>query len=162
MSEQGEHGENEPRVAAEAEAEDGYQVDPDAPPDVEGRVAQAAGELKKLLRASLLATLAMGGLVAVWDLAQGTGGMPTTLGFLMGAGMATLNLWILAGGFFAILRGQGASIRALLAFGGSFLGLVLLAFYVVMAHREWTLGFALGLTTPAIAGVLYGRTLQQE
>lgn len=142
--------------------DDGYQPDPDAPPDFAGRVAQATGELRKLLRASFVATLGMGALVGLWDVVRGTEGLATTAGFLLGAGMATLNLWLLAGGFFAMLRGEGASLRTLLAFGASFLGLVLVAFYVVMAHRDWTLGFALGLTTPAVAGILYGRTLQDE
>jgi hypothetical protein len=139
---------------------EGFQEDPDAAPTAEGRVEQAVGELKKLLRAALLATAGTGALVALWDAVRGHGSFPTTLGFLLGAGLATLNLRVLAGGYFAILRGEGASLRALLAFGGSFFGLVLVAFYVVMAHRDWTLGFALGLTTPALAGILYGRTLK--
>lgn len=137
-----------------------YQTDPDAPPTVEGRVQQAGAELTKLLRASLLATLVMGVAVGLWDLWRGIDGYPTTMGYLVGAAVATLNLWILAGGFFALMRGEGASGRALLAFGGSFLGLVLLAFFIVLAKREWTVGFALGLTTPAVAGILYGRSLQ--
>jgi hypothetical protein len=138
--------------------DEGYQEDPDAAPSVEGRIDQMSAQLRALLRASTTATLIMAALVALFDVVRG-GGFPNTLGFIVGASVATLNLWLLAGGFFAMLRGQGASPRALLAFGASFLGLVLLSVFVVTAHRDWTLGFALGLTTPAVAGILYGRRL---
>lgn len=149
--------ENDPDTAPDDA--DGYRPDPDAPPTVEGRVAQAAGELSKLLRASFVATCAIGALVAVAEVVLGKAGFPTTWGYLVGAGLATVNLWLLGGGFFAIMRGEAATLRALLAFGGSFIAMVLFALFVVMARREWTLGFALGLATPAVAGVLYGRSL---
>ncbi|MBI1949014.1 MAG: hypothetical protein HYS27_25220 [Deltaproteobacteria bacterium] len=145
--------------------DDEYQPDPDAPPDVEGRVAQAQGELHKLLRASAIATASLGAAVLIFDLVKG-GGFDTTVGYLLGAAVATLNLWLLSGGFFALMRGHAgvdgkASWRALLAFGGSFVGLILLCFWVVMTHREWSVGFAIGLATPALAGILYGRSLEQ-
>lgn len=152
-------------AGAEGAADDEYQPDPDAPPTVEGRVDQAQGELRKLLGASALATALMGSAVLVFDLLRG-GGFAHTTGYLLGAAVATLNLWLLSGGFFALMRGyasgeRAAAVRALLAFGGSFVGLVLLCFWVVVAHREWSLGFALGLATPALAGILYGRTLEK-
>ena len=107
----------------------------------------------------------MGSAVVLFDLVRGSGYAHTT-GYLLGAAVATLNLWLLSGGFFALMRGYAsgertAAVRALLAFGGSFVGLVLLCFWVVVAHREWSLGFALGLATPALAGILYGRTLER-
>lgn len=149
----------------DAATDDEYQPDPDAPPTVEGRVEQAQGELRKLLGASALATALMGSGVLLFDLLRG-GGFANTTGFLLGAAVATLNLWLLSGGFFALMRGyasgeRSTALRALLAFGGSFLGLVLLCFWVVLAHREWSLGFAVGLATPALAGILYGRTLEK-
>jgi hypothetical protein len=33
---------------------------------------------------------------------------------------------------------------------------------VVLTHKEWVLGFAVGLTTPAVAGLFYARTLKQR
>lgn len=147
------------------EPDDEYLPDPDAPPTAEGRVEQAQGELKKLLVASGLATALMGSAVLLFDLVKG-GGFANTTGFLLGAAVATLNLWLLSGGFFALMRGHAAgegstAWRALLAFGGSFVGLVLLCFWVILARREWSLGFALGLATPALAGILYSRTLEK-
>jgi hypothetical protein len=123
-------------------------------------VAQAMVELRKLLVASAMATALMGSLVLAFDLVRGQG-FDHTVGFLVGSGVATLNLWLLSGGFFALMRGEPASLRALLAFGGSFIGLVLLCFWVILVRREWTLGFALGLATPALAGILYGRSLER-
>ena len=46
---------------------------------------------------------------------------------LLGAAVATLNLWLLSGGFFALMRGYAsgertAAVRALLAFGGEPIG----------------------------------------
>lgn len=150
---------------AEARADDEYQPDPDAPPTVEGRVAQAQQELRSLLVASALATALLGGAVVIFDVVRG-GGFANTTGYLLGAAVATLNLWLLSGGFFALMRGQAgvdgkASWRALLAFGASFVGLILLCFWVVVPRREWSVGFAIGLATPALAGILYGRSLEQ-
>jgi len=140
--------------------DDEYRPDPDAAPTVEGRVAQAKLELHKLLASSALATLGIGSIIAVVDVVRAGAGFPNTLGFLVGAGLATLNLWLLAGGYFALMRGEAMSARALLAFLGSFTALVLVSILVVTGHRDWTLGFALGLTTPAVAGILYSRTLR--
>jgi hypothetical protein len=141
--------------------DEGYQEDPEAAPSVEGRIDQMADELRKLLRSSFIATVAMSALIIIWDLVRAQG-FATTTGFLIGSSVATLNLWLLAGGFFALLRGRRATPRALLAFGGSFIGLVMLCVFIVVAKREWTFGFALGLATPAIAGILYGRTLRKN
>lgn len=151
--------------APEASADDEYLPDPDAPPTVEGRVAQAQGELRKLLVASAMATALLGSAVLVFDLLRG-GGFANTTGYLLGAAVATLNLWLLSGGFFALMRGQAgvdgkASWRALLAFGASFVGLILLCFWLVLTRREWSVGFAVGLATPALAGILYGRSLEK-
>jgi hypothetical protein len=139
--------------------DDTYVEDKDAAPTLEGRVAQMRGELRKLLSASAAATLLIGGAVAVVDVWRQTG-FVNLCGYLVGAAVATVNLWLLAGGYFQVLRGSRMSAQALVAFLGSFVGLVLLAAWIVFTHRAWTLGFALGLTTPAVAGMLYGRTLK--
>lgn len=161
-----EPSEPERMVGDDVEPDDEYQPDPDAPPTVEGRVDQARGELGKLLRASAIATAALGSVIVVIDVVRGAG-FATTTGYVIGAAVATLNLWLLSGGFFALMRGYAgadgkAGWRALLAFGGSFVALILLCFWVVLARREWSIGFAIGLATPALAGILYGRTLDRE
>jgi hypothetical protein len=138
--------------------DDEYQPDPDAAPTVEGRVQQAAAELQKLLRAALVATGAMAAMVGAVDVWRGKG-FDNTVGYLVGAAIAVLNLRLLAAGFFSAMHGEAMSKRAVVAFLGSFLGLVLAAIFVLVAHKEWTLGFALGLTTPALAGIVYGRSL---
>jgi hypothetical protein len=64
---------------------------------------------------------------------------------------------MLAGGFYAAMGGRFQVTRALLGFVGSFASLVFLAFWVIFWHRAWTLGFALGLATPALSGLVYAR-----
>ena len=144
--------------AARGDVDDDYREDPDAAPTVEGRIEQASTELTKLLRASFAATTLMALLIASVDAWRGRG-FDNTVGYLIGAAVAVVNLRLLAGGFFQVMRGSAMSARAVIAFLGSFLGLVLLAAWIVLTHRAWTLGFALGLTTPAVAGILYGRSL---
>ena len=139
-------------------SDDEYQPDPDAAPTVEGRVAQAREEMKKLMRASLYATLSMGALFLVWDLAK-CPGLPNTIGYLCGAAAATLNMWSIGGAFYGIMRESAG--RSLLGILGSFLGLVALAVIVVLTHKDWVLGFAVGLTTPAVAGMFYARTMKR-
>lgn len=137
---------------------DAYQPDPDAAPTVEGRVSQAADELRKLLRAAVIATIAMGTIIALVDVWRGVG-FDATTGFLFGAAAATFNLRLLAGGYFALMRGEAMSARGVLAFLGGFTALVAISLFVVLFHREWTLGYALGLTMPAAAGLVYARSL---
>jgi hypothetical protein len=138
--------------------DDEYLPDPDAAPTVEGRVRQASLELQKLLRAALVATTAMAAMVGAVDLWRGKG-FDNTVGYLVGAAIAVFNFRLLAAGFFSAMHGEAMSKRAVLAFLGSFFGLVVAAIFVLFAHKEWTLGFALGLTTPALAGIVYGRSL---
>lgn len=139
--------------------DDEYQPDPDAAPTVEGRIAQARAEMRKLMRASLYATLVMGGAFLLWDLVKEPD-LRNTLGYLCGAAAATLNMWSIGGAFYGIMRETAG--RSLLGILGSFLGLVILAVIVVLTHKEWVLGFAIGLTTPAVAGLFYARTLKQR
>ena len=149
---------NDPFAEPPAE-EDEIHPDPDAAPTVEGRIDQAVAELRKLLRSAATATAIVAAILALWDVTHGEGFALTT-GFLIGAAVATWNLWLLANGWFAVMRGRALSPRSFAAFGGSFFALIAIAFFVVLLRREWVLGFALGLTTPALAGILYGRTLK--
>ena len=135
---------------------DEYLPDPDAAPTVEGRVEQARAEMRKLMRASVYATLSLGAMFLLWDLTHGTG-LPNTLGYLCGALAATLNMWSIGGAFYGVMRDSAG--RALLGILGSFLGLVALAVIVVFTHKDWLLGFAVGLATPAVAGMFYARTM---
>ena len=136
-----------------------YLPDADAAPTVEGRVAQARQEMRKLMRASLYATLSMGALFLGWDLFHSEG-LPNTIGYLWGAAAATLNMWSIGGAFYGLMRDSAG--RALLGILGSFFGLVLLAVIIVVTHRDWVLGFAIGLATPAVAGMFYARTMQRS
>ena len=138
--------------------DDEYLPDPDAAPTVEGRVVQARAEMKKLMRASLYASLSMGAMFLAWDLWRGEG-LSNTLGYACGAGAATLNMRSIGGAFYGLMRESAG--RALLGILGSFVGLVVLAVIVVLTHREWVLGFAVGLTTPTVSGLFYARTLQR-
>lgn len=139
-------------------SDDEYQPDPDAAPTVEGRVAQARAEMNKLMRASLYATLALGAMFLAWDLLKSQG-LPNTLGYLCGAAAATLNMWSIGSAFYGIMRDSPG--RSLLGILGSFFGLVALAVIVVLTHKDWVLGFAVGLTTPAVAGMFYARMMKR-
>jgi hypothetical protein len=137
--------------------DDDYQPDADAAPTVEGRVAQARDEMRKLMRSSLYATITLGAVFLAWDLVNGE--LRHTPGYLCGAGAATLNMWSIGGAFYGIMRETAG--RALMAILASFVGLVILAVIVVLTHREWVLGFAVGLATPAAAGLFYARTMKR-
>jgi hypothetical protein len=138
--------------------DDEYIPDPDAPPTTEGRIGQGMLEMQKLLVSSLQATGLVGALVFLVDLVR-QNGFGTSKGFLLGAIAATVNLWLLAGGVAQLAR--GSSIRALAALGGSFTALLVCCAYVVFYERSWTLGFALGLSIPAVGGMLYARLVSR-
>ena len=143
--------------AEEARPDDEFVPDPDAAPTVEGRVAQARAEMRKLMKASLYAALTMGVAFFAWDLSRGAG-FANTCGYLCGAAAAVANMWSIGGAFYGIMRDNAG--RALMAIGGSFTGLVILAVIVVLTQKSWVLGFAIGLTTPAVAGFFYARTMR--
>jgi hypothetical protein len=138
-----------------AEDPDAYVVDEDAPKTADGRARVALEKLKELTRASVITVALCAAVVTALEAVFG-GGFDVTYGFLLGAFTATTNLWLLGNGTLALLRGQKATLHMLLGFGGSFVVLVLVAGFVIFVRSSWTLGFALGLTTPALAGVWYG------
>lgn len=135
--------------------DDEYIVDETAPPTVEGKLHVMAQDLRRLIRTSLATTVGVALLIGLMDLWHGHG-FSTTTGFLVGGGLATLNLWVLAGGYFAVVDQRAVVPRMLFAFTGSMVLMFGVALYVVLAKREWTLGFALGVAVPALSGIFYG------
>ena len=131
-----------------------YIVDETAPKTIEGKLGKMRADLRRLTRSSLLATLGVAVLFLLTDMSAGHG-FDNTTGFVVGGGLATLNLWILAGGFFAVVDGHAVAVRVVLSTVGSMGVLFGVALNVIFAHREWTLGFAVGLTVPALGGILY-------
>ncbi len=135
--------------------DDEYIVDETAPPTVEGKLGVMAQDLRRLIRTSLATTVGVALLIGLMDLWHGHG-FSTTTGFLVGGGLATLNLWVLAGGYFAVVDQRAVVPRLLFAFTGSMVLMFGVALFVVLAKREWTLGFALGVAVPALSGIFYG------
>jgi hypothetical protein len=145
----------------EPEDDWGYTEDPTAPPTVDGKLTEMGKDLRKLTRAALLATLIVAAGLFVVELVGGKG-FGTTCGFVVGGTLATINLWILAGGYFAIIDQRAMLARVLLAAAGSLTVLLGTALYILVAHREWTVGFALGLSIPALGGILFAVQKNRE
>ena len=139
----------------------GFTVDETAPPTIEGKLTQMGKDLRQLTRASLLATLLVAAMLFVAELSRGDG-FPHTTGFVVGGALATCNLWILAGGYFAIIDQRAMLLRVLLAATGSLVVLLGTALYILTVHREWTIGFALGLSIPALGGIVYAVQKNRE
>jgi hypothetical protein len=135
--------------------DDEWIPDPDAPGTTKETLEAMSAELRQLTRASLVATVGCAALIFLVDLVRGSG-FETTRGFLAGGLLATVNLWMLAGGYFALIERRAEVPRLLLAVGGSFITLLAVAFYVIMYRRTWTIGFGLGLAIPALGGILHG------
>lgn len=145
--------------AVEAEVVDPYDddtwhVDPDAPKTVDATLDAMGADLRKLTRSSLIATVGVAVVIAIVE-AVGSGEFNVTKGFLLGGGLATINLWILAGGYFAIVDKRATAARVLLATVGSLTVLLGVALWIVLFHRAWSVGFGLGLAVPALGGILY-------
>jgi hypothetical protein len=138
------------------DAEVVYETDPTAGKTPEERVAMAKAELARLMRSSVIATGAVLTLLLIADGIHGRG-FDNSAGFALGAGTAALNLWILAGGYMALLDGRLATTRLLIAFGASFLLLVSTAAFVLSTMRGWTIGFGLGIASPALSGLVFAR-----
>ncbi len=102
-------------------------------------------------------TVAAGLLLFLTDL-WNQQGYATTTGFLVGAVLATVNLWILAGGYFAMVDGRAVLPRLMLACIGSMVVMFGVALFVIVAKHEWTLGFSLGIALPALSGIVHGLT----
>ena len=111
-------------------------------------------DLRRLTRESLLSTVAVAALIALLEAWNGAD-FPHTTGFLIGGALASLNLWILAGGYFAIVDGRAVLPRVALAAVGSLSVLLLVAVWIVFTHHAWALGFGIGLAVPALGGIVH-------
>jgi hypothetical protein len=132
-----------------------WHEDDTAPKTTQGRLEQMGRELRRLTRESLAATLAVAVLIGLLEAWNGAG-FPHSTGFLLGGGLATVNLWLLAGGYFAVVDGRAVLPRVALAAVGSLSTLLGVAVWVVFSHPEWALGFGVGLAVPALGGIIHG------
>ncbi len=141
--------------------DDDWHVDPDAPVGVDATLDAMGADLRKLTRSSLIATVGVALVLFLVELAaageQGSG-FNVTKGFVVGGGLATVNLWVLAGGYFAIVDQRATAARVLLATVGSLALLLGVALWIVLVRREWSVGFGLGLAVPALGGIVYAVT----
>jgi hypothetical protein len=134
--------------------DDTYHVDPDAPQGVQATLDAMGKDMRRLTRSSLIATVGVAVVIAIVEAAAGHG-FAVTKGFLLGGCLATANLWVLAGGYFAIVDGRATGPRVLLAAVGSLALLLGAATWVVFFRSTWSVGFGLGLAVPALGGILY-------
>lgn len=147
--------EDDPWAKDDAQWRDTWHEDPSAPKTTEGRLDAMGADLRRLTRESLASTIAVAvviGLLEAWNGA----GFPHSKGFLIGGTLATLNLWILAGGYFAIVDGRAVLPRVALAAVGSLTVLLAVAIAIVFLQPSWALGFGLGLAVPALGGIVHG------
>jgi hypothetical protein len=132
----------------------GYAPDPDAPSTLGDRLETALDELRKLSLLSVIVTAVIGCGLYVLERMRGSDGALTS-GFLLGAGTALVNLVILGRASLSLFAGSLRTMSALLGFGVSIAILVGASIWVVAFHRTWLSGFALGLASPAVVGVVY-------
>lgn len=133
---------------------DTYHEDPDAPQGTQATLDAMSKDLRRLTRASLIATVGAALLIGIVEGAVGHGFNVST-GFVLGALLATMNLWVLAGGYFAIVDGRATGPRLVLAAVGSLSLLLGAALWVVLFRQQWSVGFGLGLAVPALGGIVY-------
>lgn len=82
-------------------------------------------------------------------------------GLTVGCTMAVLNLHLLAKACWGVLTGQ-RGMGSLAGFGLSFALLMASAYWLVLHHPEWLLGFGFGLTLPVLVGFSYAFHLRKE
>lgn len=140
------------------DADDDWHVDPDAPQGVQATLDAMGQDLRKLTRSSLIATVGVALVLFLVELGTGGAGFNVTKGFVVGGGLATVNLWVLAGGYFAIVDQRATAARVLLATVGSLALLLGVALWIVLVKRDWSVGFGLGLAVPALGGIVYAAT----
>jgi hypothetical protein len=133
--------------------DDRWTEDPNAPQGVDATLDAMVKDLRKLTRASAIATVGVALVLVIAEAANG-GAFNVTRGFVVGAVLATMNLWVLAGGYFAIVDRRATALRVLLATVGSLTLLLGVALWIVVARREWSVGFGLGLAVPALGGIV--------
>jgi hypothetical protein len=84
-----------------------------------------------------------------------------TSGFLLGAATAMVNLVVLGRASLSLFGGSLRTGPALLGFGLSLGILVAAAMWTVAFHPSWLVGFALGLASPALVGIVYAMQLSR-
>ena len=153
----------DPAHTSEVETGDdqGFTEDATAPKTVAGKLNEMGKDLRKLTRASLFALGVVAAVVVVVESFSGAA-HPHSAGFGVGGILAILNLWILAGGYFALIDERAPFLRLMLAAGGSLALLLGASLYLLAAHRDWIVGFAFGLSSPALGGILYGLEKSRE
>jgi hypothetical protein len=104
----------------------------------------------RLLTLSSVITTAGGSLLA-FALAPG----PTAWGVLLGSSVMTANLYVLALLLGKVLLEEENRGLFSVMLGASFLGLAGASAWVVRAYPDMALGFGLGLSVPAMAGMVF-------
>jgi hypothetical protein len=145
----------DPWAEEDARWRETWHEDPDAPTTTEGRLDAMGKDLRRLTRESLCSTVVVAAVIALLEAWNGAG-FPHSTGFVLGGTLATVNLWILAGGYFAIVDGRTVLPRVALAAVGSLTVLLGVAVAVVFLRPAWALGFGLGLAVPALGGIVHG------
>lgn len=125
------------------------------------RQQRATEDLRALTRYALVLSavglsLSLGAVLLGWQ-----GADVFARGLLIGCLVSVLNLRLLARAGWALLADKDI-LRALLGFGASFLLLVGTAAFVAVKLPEMVLGFGLGLSLPAPAGIWFGIRLKDD
>lgn len=125
------------------------------------RRLRAAEDLRLLTRYAIIISV-IGAALSFTAVLLGWPGAETfTRGLLIGCLVSVLNLRVLARAGWALLADRDL-VRALLGFAASFTLLVGAATFLAFRHPELVLGFGLGLSLPAPAGVWFGLKLKAD
>lgn len=125
------------------------------------RRERASEDLRLLTRYAVVISaggllLSFGAVLLGWP-----GAETFTRGLLVGCLVSVLNLRVLARAAWALMADRDL-VRALLGFGASFTLLVGTAALLAVKHPELVLGFGIGLSLPAPAGVWFGLRLRDD
>jgi hypothetical protein len=144
----------DPWAEDDARWQETWNEDESAPPTTEGRLFAMRQDLRRLTRESLAATFVVAVVLFFLEASKGAG-FSHTKGFVVGGTLATMNLWILASGYFAVVDGRAVTPRLLAATLGSWTLLIAVAVTVVFLAPGWSLGFGFGLAVPALGGIVH-------
>jgi hypothetical protein len=143
--------EHDPHTRVDEEIAEGYERDPDDDPARRDEIA--AEDARELTRVSIATAAALIAIALALALLGVPGAESAAKGLVVGCGVAVLNLRLLANGSWALFRGR--PLRVIVSFGASAVVLLASAAFVALLHRDWLLGYALGLALPAVAGFVY-------
>jgi hypothetical protein len=128
-------------------------VIPDADDDPATRGVRALVDRARLLSAAVKVAAVLVLLASVAWAAGVEGARNLTLGLVFGTLTAIVNLALLAESIWALFEGRIVS--GLVYGGASFVLLVLVAVGIGSIEPAWLLGYGLGITLPAFAGVVF-------